>query len=91
MAGAGETYDYMPFFFSDLFDFGYEAVGNVDASLETWADWQEENRTGVIYYLVDGVVQGVMLCNVWEKVDAARELIRARKRWTHATLRGMIR
>ncbi len=91
MAGSGEAYDYMPFFYSDLFDFGYEAVGSVDASLETYADWQEENRTGVIYYLADGVVQGVMLCNVWEKVDAARELIRGRKRWTHATLRGAIR
>lgn len=91
MAGAAEVYDYMPFFFSDLFDFGYEAVGNVDASLATYADWQEENRTGVIYYLADGVVHGVMLCNVWEQVDAARELIRGRKRWTPATLRGAIR
>src|SRR4030095_5286175 len=67
MAGAGAPYDYMPFFFSDLFDFGYEAVGEVDASLETYADWQEKFRTGVIYYLAGGLVAGVVLVNdVWE-------------------------
>ena len=91
IAGAAEPYDYMPFFFSDLFDFGYEAVGEVDASLETYADWQEKYRTGVIYYLADGLVKGVMLCNVWEKVDAARELIRKREKRTRENLRGAIR
>ena len=90
MAGAAQPYDYMPFFFSDLFDFGYEAVGEVDASLETYADWQEKFRTGVIYYLADGLVRGVMLCNVWEKVDAARELIQKREKRTRESLRGAI-
>lgn len=75
MAGAGEQYEYMPYFFSDLFDFGYEAVGDVSSSLETYADWQDENETGVIYYLEDGRVRGVMLCNVWGKLDEARALI----------------
>jgi NADPH-dependent 2,4-dienoyl-CoA reductase/sulfur reductase-like enzyme len=90
MAGANEPYDYMPFFFSDLFEFGYEAVGEVDASLETYADWQEKYRTGVIYFRADDVVRGVMLCNVWEKVDAARELIRKREKRTRESLRGAI-
>ena len=58
MAGAHKPYDYMPYFFSDLFEFGYEAVGEVDAQLETFADWQKENDTGVIYYLKDGKVRG---------------------------------
>jgi len=91
MAGAAEPYDYMPFFFSDLFDFGYEAVGEVDSSLETYADWQEKFRTGVIYYLADGLVRGVMLCNVWEKVDAARALIRKQEKRTRESLKGAIR
>lgn len=76
MAGANEVYDYMPFFFSDLFDMGYEAVGEVDARLETSADWQEENKKGIIYYLKDGRVRGVMMCNVWDKVPWARDLIK---------------
>jgi len=90
MAGANEPYDYMPFFFSDLFEFGYEAVGEVDASLETYADWQEKYRTGVIYFRAADVVRGVMLCNVREKVDAARVLIRKREKRTRESLRGAI-
>jgi 3-phenylpropionate/trans-cinnamate dioxygenase ferredoxin reductase subunit len=91
MAGAHKPYDYMPYFFSDLFEFGYEAVGEVDAQLETFADWQKENDTGVIYYLKDGKVRGVMMCNVWDKVPVARELILKAASMTPASLRGAIR
>ncbi|HDS30624.1 MAG TPA: NAD(P)/FAD-dependent oxidoreductase [Firmicutes bacterium] len=76
MAGADKPYDYMPYFFSDLFDFGYEAVGDIDASLETLTNWKEENKTGIIYYAERGKVRGMMMCNVWDKVDTAREIIR---------------
>ena len=91
MAGAHKPYDYMPYFFSDLFEFGYEAVGEVDAQLETFADWQKENDTGVIYYLKEGKVRGAMMCNVWEKVEAARTLIRAGAQVTKKDLQGMIK
>lgn len=76
MAGAAESYDYLPFFYSDLFEFGYEAVGEVDARLEIVMDWQKENDTGIIYYTKSGIVRGAMMCNVWNKVEWARELIR---------------
>ncbi|MBI5240757.1 MAG: NAD(P)/FAD-dependent oxidoreductase [Elusimicrobia bacterium] len=75
MAGRSEPYTHLPYFFSDLFDFGYEAVGDVDPRLETRCEWTEENRTGTVYYLKDGRVRGALMCNVWGKVDAARELI----------------
>lgn len=91
MAGAQEPFSYMPYFFSDLFEFGYEAVGEVSADLETFADWQKENDTGVIYYLKDGKVRGAMMCNVWEKVEAARELIRRGQQASPESLRGAIR
>jgi NADPH-dependent 2,4-dienoyl-CoA reductase/sulfur reductase-like enzyme len=91
MAGAREPYNYMPYFFSDLFEFGYEAVGEVDARLETFADWQKENDTGVIYYLKDNKVRGAMMCNVWDKVEAARELIRKGEQVSKDSLRGLIR
>ncbi len=90
MAGANEPFTYMPYFFSDLFEFGYEAVGDVNASLETFADWQQENDTGVIYYLKEDKVRGAMMCNVWDKVEAARELIRKGERMTPEQLRGAI-
>jgi NADPH-dependent 2,4-dienoyl-CoA reductase/sulfur reductase-like enzyme len=91
MAGADEPYLHMPYFFSDLFEFGYEAVGLVDTRLETFADWQEENRKGVVYYLEGGRVRGAMMCNVWDKVDAARQLIRANAKVSFGNLRGAIR
>jgi hypothetical protein len=81
----------MPYFFSDLFEFGYEAVGEVDAQLETFADWQKENDTGVIYYLKDRKVRGAMMCNVWDKVPVARELIRKADTVSPDSLRGAIR
>ncbi|MDD5241157.1 MAG: FAD-dependent oxidoreductase [Sulfuricella sp.] len=90
MAGAREPFTYQPYFFSDLFEFGYEATGEVDTRLETFADWQKENYSGVIYYLRDSKVRGVMMCNVWDKIDAARELIRRGETLTPEQLRGAI-
>ena len=75
MAGAAEPYHHLPFFYSDLFELGYEAVGEVDARLETVADWKDLGREGVVYYLREGQVRGVLLWNVWGQVDAARRLI----------------
>jgi 3-phenylpropionate/trans-cinnamate dioxygenase ferredoxin reductase subunit len=78
MAGADVPYDYLPFFYSDLFDLGYEAVGAVDSRLATVESWQEPNRKGTVAYVDDeGRPRGFLLWNVWDKVDAARELIRA--------------
>jgi NADPH-dependent 2,4-dienoyl-CoA reductase/sulfur reductase-like enzyme len=75
MAGAHEPFTYMPYFFSDLFEFGYEAVGEVDSRMEIVADWRKQHHTGVIYYLRNKKIRGVMMCNVWDKVEAARQLI----------------
>jgi NADPH-dependent 2,4-dienoyl-CoA reductase/sulfur reductase-like enzyme len=75
MAGAAAPYRHLPFFYSDLFELGYEAVGDLDSRLETVADWKQPYREGVIYYLRHGRVRGVLLWNTWEQVDAARRLI----------------
>jgi NADPH-dependent 2,4-dienoyl-CoA reductase/sulfur reductase-like enzyme len=90
MAGADEKYTYSPMFYSDLFELGYEAVGDLDSRLETVADWQEKYATGVIYYLKDRRVRGVLLWNVWGKVDEARQLIADNKEVTPQDLRGRI-
>lgn len=75
MAGDPAPYDHSPYFYSDLFDLGYEAVGDLNPDLETVADWQEPYRKGVVYYLDQGRVRGVLLWNVWDQVDNARTLI----------------
>ena len=75
MAGARRRYDHLPFFYSDLFELGYEAVGDLSARHQILEDWKEKFREGVIYYLDGGRVRGVLLWNTWGQVDAARALI----------------
>jgi len=75
MAGANQPYTHLPMFFSDLFDLGWEAVGAVESHLDTHAVWKQEHREGIVYYLWDDVIQGVLLWNTWGAVDWARELI----------------
>ena len=76
MAGADSPYDHLPFFYSDLFELGYEAVGEVDSRLENIASWEEPNRKGVICYVDEGSrPRGFLLWDVWGKVDEARSLI----------------
>jgi len=90
MAGGSDPYRHLPFFYSDLFDLGYEAVGEIDARLEVIADWKEAWREGVLYYLRDGRVRGVLLWNVWGQVDAARQLIAEPGPFDAARLQGRL-
>ncbi len=90
MAGAKQSYDHTPYFYSDMFELGYEAVGRLDSRLETVADWQEPLRKGVVYYMDDGRVVGVLLWDVWDKVEEATELIKAGEQVTAAKLKGRI-
>jgi 3-phenylpropionate/trans-cinnamate dioxygenase ferredoxin reductase subunit len=75
MAGDKAPYEHLPFFYSDLFDLGYEAVGETDPRLEVVADWKTPFKEGVVYYLSAGRVRGVLLWGIFGKVDAARALI----------------
>lgn len=75
MAGHRARYDHMPFFYSDLYELGYEAVGELDARHQIVADWKQPFREGVLYYLSEERVRGVLLWNTWGQVDAARTLI----------------
>lgn len=91
MAGANEPYDHLPFFYSDLFELGYEAVGDVDSRLATVEEWAEPNRKGVVAYVDgDGKARGFLLWDVWDKVDAARGLIREGAAVTAADLRPLL-
>lgn len=90
MAGTDEAYTTLPFFYSDLFDLGYEAVGLLDDRLDVVEFWTQPNREGVVYYLDNGRVRGVLLWNVWGQVDAARELIAERGPHDADSLRGRL-
>jgi 3-phenylpropionate/trans-cinnamate dioxygenase ferredoxin reductase subunit len=91
MAGADQPYEHLPFFYSDLFELGYEAVGDVDSRLDTVEEWADPNRKGIVAYVdVDGRARGFLLWDAWGKVDAARELIRAGAAVEEADLRPLL-
>ena len=90
MAGASEKYEHLPYFYSDLFDLGYEAVGEFGAGMDIVEDWKEPFRQGVIYYLKAGHVRGVLLWNTWGQLEAARALIVAKETFNAAALVGRI-
>ncbi|NJD58186.1 MAG: NAD(P)/FAD-dependent oxidoreductase, partial [Anaerolineae bacterium] len=90
MVGAAEPYHHLSFFYSDLFELGYEAVGELDSRFETFVDWKEENKKGVVYYHDHGWVRGVLLWNVWDSIPKARDLIAEPGPFTTASLRGRI-
>jgi 3-phenylpropionate/trans-cinnamate dioxygenase ferredoxin reductase component len=78
MAGANVPYIHLPFFYSDMFDLGYEAVGEVDSRLETVESWEEPNRKGIVAYVDDSRrPRGFLYWNVWDHVERGRELISA--------------
>lgn len=91
MAGANEAYTHIPMFYSDLFDLGYEAVGEMSNKMEMFSDWDEPFKKGVVYYLDDGRVRGVLLWNVWEKVEEARSLMREAGPFKAEDLKGRIK
>jgi 3-phenylpropionate/trans-cinnamate dioxygenase ferredoxin reductase component len=80
MAGAAEPYEHLPFFYSDLFDLGYEAVGELDSRLDTLTEVDELDAKGRVCYLdSDRRPRGVLFWNVFGEVEAGRSLITARE------------
>jgi len=90
MAGGNMPYHHLPSFYSDLFDLGYEAVGELDTKLEMVEDWKEPFREGIVYYLHEGRVRGVLLWNTWGYVDSARSLIAEKGPFTAENVKGRL-
>ncbi|MDU0366727.1 FAD-dependent oxidoreductase [Microbacterium sp. NPDC089180] len=90
LAGAAEPYTHTPYYYSAVFGIRYEAVGTLDSSLETVEDWIDTDH-GVVYYLDDDRVVGVLLWNVEEARDAARAVLAEADTLTRDDLVGRIR
>ena len=91
MAGADEPYTHLPFFYSDLFELGYEAVGEVDSRRETAGRMGDPLRKGVVGYLGEGGrPRGFLLVDTWGKIDAATDLIAAGEQLTHEQLDALL-
>lgn len=90
MAGSIEPYRYLPYFYSDLFELGYEAVGRLDSRLGLVEEWKEEFHEGVVYYIENARVVGVLLWNTWGQLDNARTLIAEPGPFSAKTVKGRL-
>jgi NADPH-dependent 2,4-dienoyl-CoA reductase/sulfur reductase-like enzyme len=77
MAGETEDFDRIPYFYSELFELGFEAVGTPNPRGLTFIDWKVQGKEAVAYSIEDGRVSGVILWNVRKRAQAARDLIAA--------------
>lgn len=90
MAGADLPYTYLPVFYGRVFDADLEAVGDIDASLETQLVWREPFHEGVLFYVQDGVTRGVLMWNLVGNVDWAGEVIREGRELTDGEREDMV-
>ncbi|AJK68839.1 NAD(P)/FAD-dependent oxidoreductase [Corynebacterium marinum] len=79
MAGNRTGYRYTPLFWSDLFDDGYEALGETRTSHRVEEVWNDAHDAAVLYYLDGDRVRGVLMWNTWGAVSKAREVMEASK------------
>jgi len=75
MAGAFEDYTYLPYFYSDVFELSYEAIGEISSDMEIVEEWVDLYRQGALYYLKEGKLCGALFINTWNKIPQAREWI----------------
>jgi len=90
MAGEPEAYDHLPFLYSDFFDLSFEAIGDIDPTLEIVSDWWAPYREGVVYYIRDGRIRGILLWGIRGQLDLARRLIRDPGPFTREDLIGRL-
>lgn len=92
-----KPYTYQSMFWSDLGpEIAYEAVGLIDSALSTvgvWAkvkkpepvasspDAREEYGKGIVFYMKEKKIVGVLMWNMLNRVDLARKIIKDGKRF----------
>ena len=79
MAGAKQPYDHLPLKWFRVGDLVFEGVGEIWARLDTELVWIEPGHEGAVFYVRDEVVRGVLLVNIHERIEWAREMMREGK------------
>lgn len=90
MAGAAVSWSDLPSWGASFFGVSYQAVGKLDARMETVAAWRRPCEEGAVYYLEHGRVKGVLLWGLPGRLDAARELIRRQRPASAEALRDAL-
>lgn len=79
MTGAGKAYTHQSMFWSEIGkDIAFEAVGIIDSSLPTVSVFPEESEKyskGVVFYLKDDIIVGILLWNLYSRLTIARRLL----------------
>jgi 3-phenylpropionate/trans-cinnamate dioxygenase ferredoxin reductase subunit len=91
MTGEEEKYTHLPYFYSDLFNIGYEAVGDLDSRLDVFIDWEIPFEKGILYYLNNKIIRGILFWNIWGKLDQARFVITEGKSYTDKELGSLFK
>lgn len=74
MAGAHEAYDYTPYFYSDVFDLSWQAIGKLDPELDYFID--EVGGGKIVYYLKDDKPVGIITWNADVDLDDVRAVLK---------------
>lgn len=74
MAGVDQPYNYTPYFYSDVFDISWKAIGTLDPELDIFIDKVDDGK--VVYYLQDDKPVGILTWNVEPDLDDVRELLK---------------
>ncbi|WP_411731810.1 NAD(P)/FAD-dependent oxidoreductase [Paeniglutamicibacter sp.] len=73
--GRDESYDWLPYFFTDQFDLGMEYVGDRGADDDVVVRGDMAAGEFVIFWLRQGVVTAAMNVNIWDVNDHLRSMI----------------
>lgn len=84
MAGANAPYARLPLQWVEVLDQRIEGIGELNARLDTQVLWTQPGQEGIVYYLSEDVVRGVMLVNVPDRIEWARSLVREQRPHTAA-------
>lgn len=87
MAGADQPYHYTPYFYSNVFDISWKAIGTLDPELDILIDPVDDGK--VVYYLENDKPVGILTWNVEPDLDDVRELLKNPPS-TSAALNGAI-
>jgi 3-phenylpropionate/trans-cinnamate dioxygenase ferredoxin reductase component len=91
MAGPPTPYRRTPYFYSDLFDLSVEVVGHFDPVADTvLEDWVEQGWRGACFSVRDGVVRGVLICNLPGKRRRAIRMVERREAGDSSVLLGSL-
>lgn len=75
LVGGEETYDAMPYFFTDQYDLGMEYVGHGGADDEVVVHGDLAGRTFRAFWIRDGRVVAAMHANDWDATDDLRAAV----------------